>query len=508
MNNLKITRVMMLVMSLTCSMAIMAGNGVTDEKENQNTPSGWPAVALPILPAITSANTITITDNAYGASTASTDNTKNIQAALNAVPSTGGMVVIPSGTFLCGPLTIKSKTILHFNEGAVLKLLPYGTYPPKKVNFISNVNNSTDIVIEGKGTIDGQGEAWWKALESNKSLERGAVIRFGSGSRFLVKEITVKNAPGVNITIGQSGNGTDGTVHDVTISAPSSSSNQLENGQTQVSHNTDGIPVWAARVNIYNCNISNGDDNVVIDSDGQYVHVWNCNFGYGHGASIGSYTERVHDVLFDGITFSKTDSGCRLKSQHGRSGSVYNITWQNCTMTGVNNPVYIDCWYDFSTKPGPSSAPKTDSVSTTPYFHDILIKNVTSTGTSYNSSPKSYFPVYIYGLPESYCANITFDNVNISAQKGMFLAFIRGLKFINNCNIKNTKTPSERISSSYNVSMTGLYNGTEKISNGVDDVFTYQYNNASAKKYNLAGQMVNDTYHGIVIENGKKKIQK
>lgn len=70
--------------------------GITSEQNAQNTPEGWTAVELPQLPAITSANTFNIID--YGASTSAADNTKAIQKALDAVPSTGGMVVIPAGT--------------------------------------------------------------------------------------------------------------------------------------------------------------------------------------------------------------------------------------------------------------------------------------------------------------------------------------------------------------------------------------------------------------------------
>ncbi len=95
--------------------------GINAEQNAQNTPEGWTAVELPQLPAITSANTFNITN--YGASTSATDNTKAIQKALDAVPTTGGMVVIPAGTWMFGStdqmtsktevLSIKSKTVLH-----------------------------------------------------------------------------------------------------------------------------------------------------------------------------------------------------------------------------------------------------------------------------------------------------------------------------------------------------------------------------------------------------------
>ena len=271
-----------------------------------------------------------------------------------------------------------------------------------------------------------------------------------------------ENAPGVNVTIGQSGKGSHGTVHDVVIREPSSAAST-----GQKSHNTDGIPIWAPYVNVYNCDISNGDDNVVVDSDGQYVHVWNCKFGTGHGASIGSFTERVHDVLWEDINFRGTDSGFRLKSQRGRSGQVYNITMRNCTMQNVMNPIYIECWYDKSTKPKPNQAPRADSTATTPAFHDILIQHVTATATPYKKSDKAAFPVYIYGLPESYVRSVTLDDVHVDAKKGMFLAYC-DVTFTGGCSIKNLTDSTKYIAKRYEANITGSYDGSETTAiNGV-----------------------------------------
>ena len=182
--------------------------GITAEKNAQNTPAGWTAVNLPQLPAITSANTFNIKD--YGASTSAADNTKAIQKALDAVPSTGGMVVIPAGTWMFGStdqmtsktevLSIKAKTILHLCAGATLKLVEYGKAPNTKTVFIGGKNkgkNVTDIVIEGEGetsVIDGQGARWWLARENGETFNPGAMIRFEQGKRFLLRKAGIEAA--------------------------------------------------------------------------------------------------------------------------------------------------------------------------------------------------------------------------------------------------------------------------------------------------------------------------
>ena len=444
--------------------------GITSEQNTQNTPEGWTAVELPQLPAITSANTFNIKD--YGASTSAADNTKAIQKALDAVPTTGGMVVIPAGTWMFGStdqmtsttevLSIKSKTVLHLCAGATLKLVEYGKAPNNKTVFIGcKDRKQNDIIIEGEGEtsiIDGQGTRWWKARDNKETFNPGAMIRFEQGSRFMVRNIKIQNTPGVNLTISNSGKASHATIHDVTIYNPAS-----DTKTEQPSHNTDGISIWGHHVNIYDCNISTGDDNVVCDDNAQYVHVWNCKMGTGHGASFGSFTNNMHDIIYEDLTFKNTDSGFRLKSQRDRSGNVYNLIFRNCTMTGVRNPIYIETWYNLSTKPIPSEATAAEVNAKTPAFRDILIQNVTSTGTPYNTSAKGHFPIYIYGLPESYVKNITFDNVQVEAQKGMFLAFVDGITFKNGCKITNSKD-GKLIATQYEVNnLTGDYTGNSTV---------------------------------------------
>ena len=419
--------------------------GITAEQNAQNTPEGWTAVELPQLPAITSANTFNIKD--YGASTSAADNTKAIQKALDAVPSTGGMVVIPAGTWMFGStdqmtsktevLSIKAKTILHLSAGATLKLVEYGKAPNNKIVFIGGKNkgkNVTDIVIEGEGetsVIDGQGARWWLARENGETFNPGAMIRFEQGKRFLLRNFKIQNTPGVNITISNSGKASHATIHDVTISEPSS-----EAGKGKASHNTDGISIWGPYVNIYNCNISNGDDNVVCDNDAQYIHVWNCYFGTGHGASIGSFTENIKHVWFDQITMNGTTAGIRMKTGINsdgtlRGGGEEDWKFSNFTMTNVKNPFSIDCFYDknYNSDPAVDKANARALDSTTPTYTDILLQNVKTTDVCDGNA------IFLVGRPESHIKNVTLDNVQISAKKGIDIRFVDNLVFKNNSKI-------------------------------------------------------------------------
>lgn len=425
--------------------------GITAEQNAQNTPEGWTAVELPQLPAITSANTFNIKD--YGASTSAADNTKAIQKALDAVPTTGGMVVIPAGTWMFGStdqmtpsktevLSIKAKTILHLSAGATLKLVEYGKAPNTKTVFIGGKNkgkNVTDVVIEGEGetsVIDGQGARWWLARENGETFNPGAMIRFEQGKRFLLRNFKIQNTPGVNITISNKGKASHATIHDVTISEPSS-----EAGKGKASHNTDGISIWGPYVNIYNCNISNGDDNIVCDNDAQYIHVWNCYFGTGHGASIGSFTNNIKHVWFDQITMNGTTAGIRMKTGQDvdkttnkvtlRGGGEEDWKFTNFTMTKVKNPFSIDCFYDknYNSDPAVDKANARALDSTTPTYNGILLQNVKTTDVCEGNA------IFLIGRPESHIKNVTLDNVQISAKKGIDIRFVDNLVFKNNSKI-------------------------------------------------------------------------
>ena len=419
--------------------------GINAEQNAQNTPEGWTAVELPQLPAITSANTFNIKD--YGASTSATDNTKAIQKALDAVPTTGGMVVIPAGTWMFGStdqmtsktevLSIKSKTVLHLCAGATLKLVEYGKAPNNKTVFIGCKNkgkNVTDVVIEGEGEtsiIDGQGARWWLAKEQSETFNPGAMIRFEQGKRFLLRNFKIQNTPGVNITISNSGKASHATIHDVTISEPAS-----EAGKGKASHNTDGVSIWGPYVNIYNCNISNGDDNVVCDDDAQYIHVWNCDFGTGHGASIGSYTKNIKHVWFDNITMNGTTAGIRMKTGINsdgtlRGGGEEDWRFTNFIMTKVKNPLSIDCFYDknYNSDPAVDKANARALDSTTPTYNGIYLQNVKTTDVCDGNA------IFFVGRPESHIKNVTLDNVQISAKKGIDIRFVDNLVFKNGSKI-------------------------------------------------------------------------
>ncbi len=502
-----------------------AGSDVTEEKAiaTSSFPTEWAGVtdarevALPEIPEITEANTIYITT--YGAKRSSTNNTAAIQAALDAVPDEGGMVVVPAGEWLCGPIEVKSKTVLHLAKGATLKLLPFagykvasaagGEYYPTTngetfVNFIRGKNNAavTDIIIEGESrtysVIEGQGAPWWKSVEDNNKQpgKRPCLIRFEKGARFLFRNFRLQNSPGTNLTLGQGGNAKDFTVHDITIKNPASTL-----GKGKASHNTDGIPMWGPYINIYNCNIDTGDDNIVTDSNACFVHAWNLNMGAGHGASMGSYTVNMHHIIFEKMTFNGTETALRVKTNRDRSGDVYGIIYRNIVIKDCTEcPIFITCDYDNFTTP--SAMDTNEVISTTPKFHDFLFQDITGncTYSATSKANKRGNSIFIYGRPESYVKNVTFDNVKISANNGMLLAFCEGIEFKNGCQITNVADASKAFSLQYEGTYSGEYNDATAVSptgTATIDQTTYKDSSTDNQTWNFS--------NGFSVSNSANK---
>lgn len=511
------------LLAMPSFMQAQTFTGIAEEQKVQNTPEGWKKVDLPQLPEINASNTFNIAD--YGASTSAEDNTKAIQKALDAVPTTGGMVVIPAGTWRFGTtaemtskteiLSIKSKTVLHLCAGATLQLVEYGKAPNNKTIFIGCKNRKqSDIIIEGEGetsVIDGQGARWWLAREQKETFNPGSMIRLEQGSRFLLRNFKIQNTPGVNITISNSGKASHATIHDVKISEPAS-----EAGKGKASHNTDGVAIWGSYVNIYNCNISNGDDNVVVDADGQYIHVWDCNFGTGHGASIGSFTSNVKHVWFDNITMNGTTAGIRLKTgvNKDKSGNITSLRgggeedfrFTNFTMTKVKNPFSIDLFYDknYNSDPAVDEANQRAVDSSTPTYNNIYLQNVKTTDVCEGNA------IFLIGRPESHIKNITLDNVQISAKKGIDIRFVDNMVFKNNSKIKASS--NTLWIKKYASTVDDQCNATGLTPSGINTI-NYKNNKDSYKEWcddnydnnnnNNSNDNNDNNYHNLYSLNGK-----
>lgn len=370
-----------------------------------------------------------------------TVNTQAIQKTLDLAKTTGGKVLIPAGEYLCGPLNLYSSTNLEIVKGATLRLTNIiNDFPSEKnryLNFI-NISKATDVKISGGGIIDGQGEPWWIATTAKTLTMRRPQLLYMEGlQRVEITGVTFLNPPNTHISLK---NCSDVYIHDVRIEAPAKS------------RNTDGINISAKNCTIERCTINTGDDNIAInfgnkkqaedDPEVQNMLISDCNFGVGHGLSIGSYTSgslrnlKVRNCSFDGTT-----SAIRIKTARGRGGILDQVSYENITIRNSRWPIFISQYYPHEPKT-PQEDTTTAIGAYNPIYKNISLKNITCSNCQE--------ALILWGLPESPIQNIRFEDVKISASKGAQIYHVSKAEFVNSA-IKTTEKP--RI---YNSTVTGL----------------------------------------------------
>ena len=118
----------------------------------------------------------------------------------------GGRVVIPAGHYKTGTIQLRSNVNLHLELGATL----YGstdlhdyrrmttTYkslrthtPTIQLIYADSVH---DVVIDGYGTIDGQGRVFPKQSWNDEGITRPHLLRFIQSSDITLKDVTLRNS--------------------------------------------------------------------------------------------------------------------------------------------------------------------------------------------------------------------------------------------------------------------------------------------------------------------------
>lgn len=353
---------------------------------------------------------------AYGASPdGKTNNAQALQHAIDACAAKGGGIVrLSGGTFITGPIVLKSHITLEVDKGAtLLGSQNPSDYPPAQelreasVEPLIGAKDADDITIRGGGTIDGAGQPWWAAVYAHKKSlfpaeHRPRLILLDHCRHVLIENITIQNSASWQVVPYYSD---DVTIRNARILAPTHSPN------------TDGIdPFSSTHVTISHMFIDTGDDNVAIksgqpgspgpDSPSSDIRITDCTFLHGHGLSIGSEVAGgVHNVYASNIHFDGTRNGIRVKSGRDRGGDIGNFIFKNITMKDVESPIVVTGYYS---KAGDTPVPVTRL---TPRFHDITMINLVATGAKQ--------AVVIAALPEGPIKSLTLSNVRISAQRGM-----------------------------------------------------------------------------------------
>ncbi|MBI4874906.1 MAG: ThuA domain-containing protein [Acidobacteria bacterium] len=227
-----------------------------------------------------------------------------IQKAIDACArSGGGTVCFPAGNFLSGTLVLKSNVTLHLSAGATL----WGSrriedYDPLHLIYARNAEN---IAIEGDGTINGNGDAYWERDFKAKEKRPSPLIRLVGCRNVHIRNVRIRNTPGWGIH-------------------PWECDGVYIRGISMITDmrgpNTDGIdPDSSRNVFISDSRIETGDDAICLKTS-------------NHAPS--SPVRACENVTVTNCVLTSDDSAIKLGT--GSYGDFRNCTFSNCVITGTH----------------------------------------------------------------------------------------------------------------------------------------------------------------------------
>lgn len=355
--------------------------------------------------------------------------TAAIQAAIDkCFADKGGTVLIPAGNFLSGTLELKSNVTLHI--AATGKLLG----SPKREDYTAgkgvpagNGNivflfavNAQNISIEGKGTMDGNGLAFYNGKGDNTgpgqhgvggNFDRPHLAIFYQCSNLRMRD-TFFTASAYHCfrILGCRQVHIDGV--------------RIYN---RVNRNNDGFHFNNSEyVHIVNCDVQCQDDACALFGSNKFVTIANCSFstrwsvfrfGGGESQNIAVTNCLIYDTY-----------GCPIKISAGRAG-IENFTFSNIIMRNVTGPIGIG----FS---GPSNNNSNNNNQNTakPFIRNISFNNIRATVVAKPvDHPDIHFGVTVRegeknscitlnAMNDYYLENISFTDVHVKYAGGGTLA--------------------------------------------------------------------------------------
>ena len=434
-----------------------------------------------MLPAFPK-DTISIT--AWGAlADGITLNTFSISHAINAAAQKGGgVVLVPAGIWLTGPLVLKSNINLHLAKNAVLQFTTdYSQYPLVAGNWegVPATRNQSplsaigaqNIAITGYGIIDGGGDAWrmvkkdkltesqWKRLTESggivgddkktwypseqslkgsqtkdpgqlkngktvhdfdriKNFLRPNLLVFTSCKKVLLEGVTFQNSPAW-------------CLHPLMCEELTIRGIYAKN--PWYAQNGDGIDVESCKnVVLENSTFDVGDDGICIksgrDEEGRKRHkptenmvVRNCTVYHAHGGFvIGSeMSGGARNLYVYDCTFIGTDVGLRFKTTRGRGGIVEKIYVHNINMKDIAGEAILFDMYYMAKDPVPLDGEKREP----PKVETLPVTEATPQFRDFHVSKVvctgAQQAIFIRGLPEMNIKDIWLDNMVLQATHGI-----------------------------------------------------------------------------------------
>ena len=422
-------------------------------------------------------------------------NTEAINKAITTCSAKGGgVVLVPDGFWLTGPVIMKNNVNLHLAKNALLQFTDdFSQYKLVETNWEGktqyrnesplSATNATNIAITGKGIVDGNGDAWrqvkkdkltesqWKRLvnsggivspdnrtwyptqknlngqnakdpgvlkpgqtvadlENVKDFLRPNLLVFTKCKNVLLEGVTFQNSPAWCLHPLMCEHV---TLRDVTVKNP------------WYAQNGDGIDLESCNYSLIENSVFDvGDDALCMksgrDEEGrkrgmptQNVIIRNCLVYHAHGGFvIGSeMSGGANNIWVNDCTFIGTDIGLRFKTTRGRGGMVENIYINNIVMKDIPGEAILFDMYYMAKDPIVLAGEKRDL----PKVELLPVTDATPQFQNFYIKnvvcDGAAKAIFIRGLPEMHIKNINLSDMVLKADKGIDCQEASGINFNN-----------------------------------------------------------------------------
>lgn len=425
--------------------------------------------------------------------------TLNTVAFNNAINSCekngGGVVLIPRGSYVTGPIIMKSNVNLHLNRGALVIFSPDFNQYPLVVSSFEGVDaarcqspvvaeNLQNIAITGDGIFDGNGYYWrplkkgkmsdneWKnhlqkyggvltedkktwyssekALKGLKENNIGklkpgqSVSDFESVKDFLrpnmIRIYQCKNVLIENVTFQ---NSPAWTTHLMMSEHITLKGVKVKN--PWFGTNTDALDLESCKnALVQDCVFDTGDDGICIksgrDEEGRKrgmptknVIVNNCTVYHSHGGFVvgSEMSGGANNLFVSNCNFIGSDIGLRFKTTRGRGGVVENVYVNNVDMKDIPAEAVLFDMYYAAKDPVAMNGEKKEPAK-------VEFKPVDETTPQFKNF---YFAnitcngaekgIFVRGIPEMHIQNVNIENAVLQADEGIDIQEATGISLKN-----------------------------------------------------------------------------
>lgn len=443
-------------------------------------------------------------------------NTRAINAAIVSCNANGGgVVLVPAGLWLTGPIVLRSYVNLHLEKGALMQFTDdHEQYPLVHSNWegVDAIRNQSpisgsdleDVAITGSGIFDGAGLAWrplkkskvtaseWKtivasggvldetketwypterALKGSKMTRPGVVSEgFNMAKSMEIKEflrpnmLSLSRCVRVLIDGPTFQNSPAWTLHPLLCQHFTLKNVMVKN--PSFAQNGDGVDVESTRFfRIEDCIFDTGDDGVCIKSgrneEGRKRGVSTsdgivrgCTVYKAHGGFvIGSeMSGGVHDLYVSGCTFMGSDIGLRFKTTRGRGGVVEDIYISDINMTDIpSEAILFDMYYNGKEA---AEALKNPEIKKLPVTEETpVFRKIYIRNIACRGAE---YALYVQGIPEMNVQELYIENSIFHTQHGVFCVEGDGIHIKNTLLKTSTSDPAIMVQNSRNLVFDGV----------------------------------------------------